>query len=1164
METTKRWFDSSTRPHADPSEIKGKSFAILSLILLIGGICGTAEAAKSVFIISSHDDKLAEAFRIEGDGVSFQAMVDITTYNQGIGPVGIAVWPQKGLAFFTYESSPMIVWSSTNTLKKVSEFNTGVMNLAGIVVDTTKQKIYVVKRGTANLYVYSWDVAQGTIVLDGSHILGGGLTGAFGLALDGGNDRLYVSNNSKTARYYDTNTWAYLGSIDIAVGGVDRPAVGIAVDPAQNYLYTGNFNGGTGSHTKLVRTSTSDYTSIETDIGYPVIGIDVDKSTGLVYCTTHAYYASYTSDFRVYDSDLTLLDIERNSNIESPAGVSVGGYFGGCNLEKTDDVGDSNCVTPGDEITYRIDYNYPAGSNVSDINDVNIIDYLPAEVEFLSASGGGIYDSDYHTVTWSIGNVSPGESGSFTVTVVVTGSQPGSIITNRCEIRSSDQILYTVYEYTSVCSPSLTKVDDVNECIDPCDNITYTICYDANGCSFTDVNIVDTLPPEVDYVSSEPTGEYDGISHTVTWDIGTLGPNDVCCVTVTVAATSPQTGSIITNFCEITSGSQILDTAYEYTYVCPWPTLTKFDNITGCVGPGDSITYTICYDPNGRNDANLVITDVLPVEVDFKSASDGGTYDSDSGSRMVTWLIGSIDPNDPNELCVTLTVEVNCAEPGSIITNSCEIKSGDQIFCTAHEYTAVCPGPTLTKVDNIPDSIEKIPAGSIFTYTICYDSNGYGGTDVYIVDPLPAEVNYISSVPDGEYDDVSHTVTWHIGTLGPNDVCCVTLQVKIKNDAPGGTITNCCEVTDYCIDINACENTKYFGISVVAINPHPGNGFPDVNFWPTLAWTPGTYVQEANGHQVYFGTSQDDVNNATTTTPVIYRGEVDVNRYDPYEDFGAPLLFNTTYYWRIDEVNDACDASPWKGDVWSFTTANYVVVEDFNPYTDINALVSVWEPNNDSGAAVELETVTVRSGKSMKYEYHDIGYHNWYSEVEANTLNLPNRIGQNWTFGGVEALTLYFYGDPNNDVNEPMYVRLADDDGDATVTYGDYGEDTNDVKKPEWHEWNIALTDFAGVDHNNIKQITIGFGNKDGPEVEGTVYFDDIRLYAPRCIPEYAGDLTGDCVVDYWDLKVMTDEWLDTNNCFTADIYRDCKIDFKDFAALANSWLAEGQMWPAE
>jgi len=78
----------------------------------------------------------------------------------------------------------------------------------------------------------------------------------------------------------------------------------------------------------------------------------------------------------------------------------------------------------------------------------------------------------------------------------------------------------------------------------------------------------------------------------------------------------------------------------------------------------------------------------------------------------------------------------------------------------------------------------------------------------------------------------------------------------------------------------------------------------------------------------------------------------------------------------------------------------------------------------------------------------------------------------------------------------------------------------------------------------------------------GTVYFDDIRLYARRCIlPVPYADLSGDRVVDHKDLKIMADEWLDSGSV-VADLYVDSKVDFKDYAILAESWLEVEGMLP--
>ena len=96
---------------------------VLTMVLLhLTFAVGVAQAKKSVFIISKHDTpSKAQVYSIESGGVTYQDEVDISTYNPGIGAVANAVWPEKELMFVTYESSDMIVWASTKTLKKVGE-----------------------------------------------------------------------------------------------------------------------------------------------------------------------------------------------------------------------------------------------------------------------------------------------------------------------------------------------------------------------------------------------------------------------------------------------------------------------------------------------------------------------------------------------------------------------------------------------------------------------------------------------------------------------------------------------------------------------------------------------------------------------------------------------------------------------------------------------------------------------------------------------------------------------------------------------------------------------------------------------------------------------------------------------------------------------------------
>jgi len=356
------------------------------------------------------------------------------------------------------------------------------------------------------------------------------------------------------------------------------------------------------------------------------------------------------------------------------------------------------------------------------------------------------------------------------------------------------------------------------------------------------------------------------------------------------------------------------------------------------------------------------------------------------------------------------------------------------------------------------------------------------------------------------------------------------------------------KVYDYALSPLQIKELFRGGKVELAWGPSPLDCEKDVLREVVLTWKPGDY---ATSHDVYFGTNFDDVNEGTGDT---FKGNqaLDANSYDP----PGVLELNTTYYWRIDEVNDPCT---WKGRVWSFTVANYLIVDDMESYHPVtNRIADTWIDGwvNYTGSEVSLGSVTdsppspVNGGdQSMIYAYDNgdsLGDGlEYYSEIE-RTFDTP----QDWTEADeadVKVLTLYFYGDPDNDAHatEQMYVGLEDTRGTnsyAEVKYGYYSdEDMNDIKVDDWQEWNITLADFTGVTLEQVKKVYIGLGIRGNPNPSGTpggsgtVYFDDIRLYPRKCVasrlkPE--ADINNDCVVDFDDLMLIADDWLDSDVMF--------------------------------
>jgi len=294
------------------------------------------------------------------------------------------------------------------------------------------------------------------------------------------------------------------------------------------------------------------------------------------------------------------------------------------------------------------------------------------------------------------------------------------------------------------------------------------------------------------------------------------------------------------------------------------------------------------------------------------------------------------------------------------------------------------------------------------------------------------------------------------------------------------------------------------GISIIpgkAGKPKPINGTRDVPRDAVLSWRPGIY---AATHNVYLGTDPNDVNEATVDVPrdvLVSIGQAETT-YQP----AALLDYGVTYYWRIDEVNDMDPESPWKGDVWSFTTANYIVVEDFEDYNDFspNEIWNTWidgygDPTNGATAGYPepdffadehyMEDEIVHGGSwSMPV---------FYDNTEAGLSEVTKTLNADWTQDDVVTLTMWYYGDASNAI-EPIYVAL---DGDAVVT----NDDPKAALDSEWNQWDILLQDFTdqGVNLTNVNTMSIGFGNKTNPQAgggTGHVFFDDIRLY--RSLPK--------------------------------------------------------------
>ena len=284
------------------------------------------------------------------------------------------------------------------------------------------------------------------------------------------------------------------------------------------------------------------------------------------------------------------------------------------------------------------------------------------------------------------------------------------------------------------------------------------------------------------------------------------------------------------------------------------------------------------------------------------------------------------------------------------------------------------------------------------------------------------------------------------------------------------------------------SEVRFFQIPAGATMPSPDSGAAGVEVDVVLGWRAG---RGAVTHNVSVSADEQAVTDGTA--PVAAAADAS---YIPPE-----LGLSTSYYWNVGEVNEAETTSTWESGVWSFTTSDHVVVEDFESYNDIdppdpasNRIFESWidgfgvatngalvgnDPPNPSYA----ETVVVHNGRQSMPML--------YSNTFGATLSEATRtfaVPQDWTKHGATMLGLYFYGLPGN--TGQMYVKI----NGTNIPYD--GADSK-LALNGWQLWTIDLAS-SGANLQSVSSLTIGI---DGFGASGTLYFDDIRLYAVAPAP---------------------------------------------------------------
>jgi regulation of enolase protein 1 (concanavalin A-like superfamily) len=195
------------------------------------------------------------------------------------------------------------------------------------------------------------------------------------------------------------------------------------------------------------------------------------------------------------------------------------------------------------------------------------------------------------------------------------------------------------------------------------------------------------------------------------------------------------------------------------------------------------------------------------------------------------------------------------------------------------------------------------------------------------------------------------------------------------------------------------SEVRFLYIPTHARQPQPADGETGVVVAPTFGWRAG---REAALHEVYLSTEEAAVADGSALLDVI-----DEASYAP-----GVLEFSRTYFWKVNEANEAEAISVWEGDIWTFTTIEFGIIDDFERYDEDDPIFETWIDGwtNETGSTVGhidgpfVERSIVHGGRQSMPLHYDNRSTPFYSETERDFGSVD------WTSGGAEVLRLFVSG----------------------------------------------------------------------------------------------------------------------------------------------------------
>ncbi|NYE35991.1 putative repeat protein (TIGR01451 family) [Nocardioides cavernae] len=514
----------------------------------------------------------------------------------------------------------------------------------------------------------------------------------------------------------------------------------------------------------------------------------------------------------------------------------------------------NNPAKVGDVVEYSMTF-----SNVGDDAATNTVltDPVPANTTFVPGSirvtaganqgtktdatdaDQGEYVAASRTVRVRLGTGASGTAGgtlapSATTTVAfratVTPAGAGTTLTNTASLSYRAATIGRDYTYNTaeVATPVSEQADVAitktasPEPVTAGNQVTYNLAVRNNGPNpASGVQVVDTLPAGVTYVSSNPSSGSCSISgQTLTCGLGTIANAATATVSVVVRVPPGSDATSVTNVARVSTTTSDPDATNNNASATSTivrqadVALTKAAAPTNPV-PGTDVTYTLTATNNGASRAaDVTVTDTLPSSLTIGTTSNGCTV---TGSQ-VSCVAGGLDPGQSATFTVVATVPSNAGT--APLTNAARVTSSTPDPTPGNNAATATITPVAPRADLVVTKqavTSPVVAGRAVQYRVVVANDGPSDAPaVTLSDPLPASLSGVTATSTGGSCDVAAgTVSCAFGTLPSGQSVTVTIDAQLAANATG-TLVNSATASTTAIDPAPGNSTGTSSVAITA------------------------------------------------------------------------------------------------------------------------------------------------------------------------------------------------------------------------------------------------------------------------------------------------------------------------------------------------------------